>query len=163
MKTLKRSLELLLDGRADQAGLEAPRMYPYDRVHLARRALDATGFELGEDPRLLAVRLGIRTAGVAPRGCGAESSTSDTVAYVWSPDRRERGLRIFHGLAHALLLRERWEHSHADAWLVTCELVAPAAELGRDDDELVRLAHAPEWLVERWATVGRRLGRRVAA
>lgn len=161
MTTPRRHLELGLDGRWEQAGLEPPRLYPYDRVHLARRARDRAGVGWDADPRALAAALGLRVTPGRPRGCGGEATDGTGAAYVWCADRQERGLRVLHGLAHALLVRDRWDHSHADAWLLTCELAVPH-DVCRVliDDEIVRLAHVPEWFARRWSTVSRRLGAR---
>lgn len=156
----ERSVVRAIAGEWDRAGCDPPMMYPYDRVLVARRAVDRVGFDFGEDPRLLAALLGIRIVPARANFCGGELAGRDAIFLSYSSDRHLRGLRIFHGVAHALLLREGWEHSHADVWLLTGELVAcahvcTALEL----EELRRRAHAPAWFVEAWVPMARQLGR----
>jgi hypothetical protein len=159
---LSRALQLILDGQFEQAGLERPRMYPGDRILVARRAYDATGFELGEDPRDLAEQLGLRIAPGHGRSCAGETAGDGTVRYVWSPDRRGRGLSVFHGLAHELLRIEGWEHTHADVWMLTGDLAIPSNRRLFDVDEVVRRAHVPEAFALRWITLAARFGRAAA-
>ena len=155
-----RKLHHLIAGRWERAGVDPPIMYPYDRVHTARRAMERAGHTFWDDPRDLAIGLGMKVAPFNTRGCGVEIATRDTVLYRWSPDRRERGIRILHGTAHALLLREDWEHTEADAWLLTLELAAPAHECrALGPEEVAREAHAPSDIVFAWHPVAASLGR----
>lgn len=158
---LPRTLRLFLDGRFAESGIDRPLMYPGDRVLTAERALANTGIEFGDDPRTLAARLGIAVVPGVARDCGGEFIQGDAVLVRWMPDRRDRGLRIFHALAHALLLRGGWEHSHGDVWMLTGDLAVPR-RAGRlyDVGELVRCAHAPEAFVIAWLRVAERFGRR---
>jgi hypothetical protein len=156
---LSRRLHLMLEGQFEQAGLERPRMYPWDRVHIARRALANANVEFGDDPRLLAARLGIPTCVGDARGCGGEMAAPTGVVVGSRLGRRWRGLLTWHGLAHVLL--EGWDHSHADVWLLTGDLALPLRDCRLVEvDELVRRAHAPREFVERWLRVTSRLGQR---
>lgn len=161
---LSRKLALILAGQFEQAGVERPQLYVGDRVTIARRALANACFEFGDDPRVLAVRLGMTVAPGRPRGCGRESVGDGVLQYRADLDRRERGLVIGHGIAHELLARDRWNHSHGDVWMLTGDLLVPlpAARL-YDASEIVRCAHAPEDFTRRWLALAARFGRRMAA
>ena len=98
-----RKVLALLDGAPL---FEAPRLYAYDRAEVARRAYDQAALEHGTDPRDVAAALGVRVS--FGRGSGPELAHDlGLVIASWNPDRRERGLRLWHGLAHVLLARER--------------------------------------------------------
>lgn len=133
-------------------------MYPGDRAVVAERALARTGFAFGDDPRRLVLDLGLMVLPGSTAGCGGEATDGVRIAVRWSPDRRVRGLRVFHGIAHALLVRERWEHSHADAWLVTMDLAVPrAVARSRSAEDIVAQAHVPEALARGWAAAAAKL------
>jgi hypothetical protein len=154
-----RKLQHLIAGRWERAGVDPPVMYPYDRVHLVCRAMDRAGHTFWDDPRDLAAGLNLKTAPFRAKGCGVELAGEGVVAFQWCADRRERGLRILHGIAHAELLREKWEHTEADVWLVTLEFAAPMHECrDLDTEEVAREAHAPADLVRLWHPVARTLG-----
>lgn len=154
-----RLLPLLLAGQCAQAGLDPPRCYPWDRVRVAERAYAAAGATWGASPRTVATGLGIALVAAPVRGCGGEVASGGVVLVADHRDPRERVLRQWHGLAHALLTREDWRHSEADVWLVTLELACPRAVLGRPDDELLAGSHAPAWALRRWLPLARTLGR----
>ncbi len=136
-------------------------MHPGDRVLVASRAADRAGFTLGDDPRSLAAALNLRVVTMRAGPCGGEVTDGRSIGLSWNPDRRARGLLLFHGIAHALLLREGWhDHTHGDVWLLTLELAVPKADCdSRDPDEISRLAHAPEHLVREWVALSARLWR----
>lgn len=57
------------------------------------------------------------------RGCGGECTDGHMVLYRWHPDPSELRARLAHGLAHALLVREGWAHSEADALMLTHDFI----------------------------------------
>jgi hypothetical protein len=154
-------LRLVLEGQFDQAGIERPRMYVGDRVMVARRALANTGFDLGQDPRLLAERLHIVATIGSARDCGGELVTGGRLLVTGRGTRRERGLLMFHAIAHALLDIERWEHSHGDAWMLTGDLALPSRDCRLfDATDVIRRAHVPAEFSGRWIALSARMGRR---
>lgn len=149
----RRGIERLFTGRWADSGFGAPLMYPGDRIQVARRALEAAELWPCADPRHLAVESGFKVCACRVRDCGGETTDGETIFYRWHPDRRVRGLLLAHGLAHALLIREGWEHSEADAWWLTADLVMAGALAVMDLEQVVREAHAPEWFVRAFAAV----------
>lgn len=116
---------LVLAGRWDAAGVGPVLTEPGDRREIARRArMDFDGDPL-RHPMRFARHLGIEPVIAPVRGCGGETG-SDTRIYIrWNIDRAVVAERALHGVAHALFRREAWEHSEADAWLLTAELMRP--------------------------------------
>lgn len=104
---------------------EPPHLTTGDRTQIARRAREGALVAIGHDPRgpaEIARALGIRIHRLAVPGCGGECSDRDRIIYTPTHDPSLRRLRIAHGLAHALLMRESWEHSETDAILLTLDL-----------------------------------------
>lgn len=102
------------------------------------------------DPRQLVYACGFRTC--PARELTACQSTDRTVNYSWAEDERERGLRIFHGLAHAMLLRARMPVTERHAWSLTKELVVPRAWIraGSSAEDLSMVQrHAPPWFLSK--------------
>lgn len=95
---------------------------PGDRREIARRArLDFDGHPLCR-PFAFARHLGIEPVIAPVRGCGGELASREILYVRWHIDRAVMAERVLHGIAHALFRREAWEHSEADAWLLTAEL-----------------------------------------
>ena len=131
------------------------RLYPWDRVQIARRAL--AGHAHGTNPRTVAATLGIRLLVAPVAGCGGECVSGDEVVIGHHRDARVRALLAWHGLAHVLLRREAWDHEEGDAWLLTLELAVPHGTSG-DADEVVARTWAPAEVVRAWLPLSRRLG-----
>lgn len=138
-------------------GRTTTRLYPWDRVRLAVRALD--GDPHGTTPRTVASALGIRLLVGRTSGCGGEAVSGSDVVVRHHHDPRERALLQWHGIAHVLLSREGWAHEEGDAWILTMELVCPHAAVGGDLEELVASSWAPERVVRAWVPIARTLGR----
>lgn len=122
MKQVGRVLAL---GWAD-AGVEPPRLWPGDRREIARRARDTALAVLGRDvrgPADLARALGFRVHCLPGAGTGGECTSGVHVIYRWSDDFMVRRYRVAHGVAHALLVHEQWDHSETDALLLTLDLI----------------------------------------
>lgn len=103
------------------------------------------------DPVHYAVRLGFVVLDRVPQGVGGESTDGTTILYRWHESPRIRGLRVAHGLAHAVLVMGRWSHTEADAWLVAAELLWPtemARRVGCPTAGARLQPHAPRWLIE---------------
>lgn len=137
-------------------GRTTTRIYPWDRVRVAARALE--GHPHGTTPRTVASALGIRLLVGRTRGCGGETVSGDDVVIGHHTDPRVRALLAWHGIAHVLLARERWEHDEGDVWILTCELACPKAVVDQDLDELVAVTWLPEEVVRAWVPHARRLG-----
>lgn len=71
-----------------------------------------------------------------------------------SKDRATEWLRILHELAHWMLMREGWSHSHGDVWLLTLALGAPKSLLERVRPEC-GVALAGESGLPAWAACAR--------
>lgn len=138
-------------------GVLPTRLYPWDRVRIAARALD--GHAHGTSPRTVAAHLGIRLLVGPTRGCGGECVSGDDVVVGHHSDPRARALLQWHGIAHVLLRREAWDHDEGDAWLLTFELACPRAVVDGDLDELVAVTWLPEDVVRAWVPIARTLGR----
>lgn len=121
MGAIRHRLNSLLAKGWRGAQCDPPRLWPGDRRQIARRAFDATGLARGCDLVQLAKALGIKVVCMAVRGCGGELTDGNIIIYRWHPDERVRRERVAHGLAHALLVREKWEHSETDALLLTLD------------------------------------------
>lgn len=139
-------------------GFHPTRLYPWDRVRIAARAYGE--YPHGTSPRTIASALGIRLLVGRTAGCGGEAVSGEDVVVRHHADPRERALLQWHGIAHVLLTRERWEHDEGDAWLLTLELACPKAVVDCELDELVAVTWAPEAVVRAWVPIARTLGRR---
>lgn len=138
------------------------RLYPWDRVRVAARALD--GHPHGTSPRTVAAALGIRLLVGRTSGCGGECVSGDDVVIGHHHDPRVRALLAWHGLAHVLLQREGWDHDEGDVWILTFELACPRAVVDEPDDDLEARTWMPAEILRAWLPLSRALGRsRVAA
>jgi hypothetical protein len=154
---LRRYLSRLLAADWIGANVGAPLMYATDRQEVARRArLEASGYDWDCDPRCLAQDLGFRVACSRLDHCGGEIAGHGMIVYSPHPDRKERGLRVFHGVAHGLLDRDGWRYTEADAWMLTFDLAVNQRAIREHGlDEVATATHAPEWVVRRWAAIMR--------
>lgn len=117
-------LEQLVARGWSGAGCVPPLLWPGDRRQIAARALDAAGLDKGAHPLDVARGLGIAVLRTLVRDCGGECTDGLRILYRWHADRDTRRLRMAHGLAHALLVREAWDHSETDALLLTLDFLA---------------------------------------
>lgn len=140
---LQRRIEIVLAGQHERAGL-APPLHDLTTLRsLARRARDysmAPGRD--PDPRWIAVALGFRLLPRAPRGMCGEGFARGVIAFRPDVDASMQGLRVFHGLAHAILWDEADDNNEADAWILSA-LLPPHPS-----------AHAPSWLTAAARDVG---------
>jgi hypothetical protein len=132
------------------------RLYAWDRVRVAARALD--GHPHGTNPRTVAAQIGVRLLVGRTNGCGGECVSDEEVVIGHHADPRVRALLAWHGLAHVLLCREKWAHEEGDVWILTLEMACPRAVVDAPDDVLVDTSWAPERVVRAWLPVSRRLG-----
>lgn len=116
------------------------------------------GLAHGAPPSQVAGAIGVRLLLGAARGCGGEVASGDVVIVGHHHDPRVRALLAWHGIAHVLLARERWDHDEGDVWVLTCELACPRTVVAGDLDELVAVTWAPERVVREWVPLARRLG-----
>lgn len=115
---------------------------------LAKRALAQASRPTFSDPRHLAVALGFELLPRAPSGLCGEATARGLIAYMWSADPREVGLRVAHGLAHALLGRQFEASNDADAWVLTAFLLVPRSAVHTLPPSVVEQhARAPVWFV----------------
>ncbi len=151
----RRHVENALAGRFDRAGVPPATIELSDLEWLARQAHGYA--ELGDpvpDPRHLAVALGLQLLPRAPRGLCGEGVANGVIAYRPDPDPGVQGLRVFHGLAHSILLEERNTTGDGDAWALTALLIVPPrfAEMVRRNPAAV--VHAPQWMVDAALSLG---------
>lgn len=109
------------------------------------------------DPRHIAVALGFELLPRCPPGqwCG-EGTCRGVIAYAWSADRREVGMRVGHGLGHGILERHGEAHTDGDAWALTAMILVPRAVVHtRPPRAVVDAAWAPEWFVREALPLGR--------
>lgn len=153
---LQRYVESILAGRYGAAETAPPTLELAEIDSLARRALYYAQRPDFADPRHIAVALGLRLLPRAPRGLCGEGTALGIIAYRWDADPSVRGLRVAHGVAHAVLAEERGEHGDADAWLLTAAIVVPpwATEIVLLRPEIAT-AHAPRWLIDAALGVGK--------
>jgi len=125
-------LRMIFLGRWFDAGVEPPNTSPADRRGMARWMREKCARPtLFPDPLHFVVKLGLRPVERRITGFGCECTDGHTIVYPPFDDARERGVRLYHGLAHCILLRHGWIHSEADAWLLTGELALPTCEARR--------------------------------
>lgn len=146
----RRTLIRLISGAATD--LEPPRLEAAEHRLVAARVRElAARPRLVCDPVHYAVRLGFAVVDRAPSGVGGEVTDGEVILYRWHQSPRVRGVRVAHGLAHAVLVMWRWPHTEADAWLLAAELLWPS-ELSRTVHCAATGArlqpHAPAWLIE---------------
>mgnify|MGYP000894122061 CR=1 FL=1 len=144
--------EMILSGQYDRAGLEPPRYHRGDIVEVARWVRDRAGRpRLCPDPVHYAARLGISVVDRVPMHHPDECCDGAEIRFRWSPQRRTRGGRVLHGLAHcALILAGCADHREADAWFMTAELAYPTELVPRatsPEAAAVLAPHAPLWLL----------------
>lgn len=147
----RRGLVSLLQGVPPE-GLERPRLELDEHRLVATWVRDlAARPRLVCDPLHYAVRLGFVVLDRVPQGVGGETTDGTTILYRWHESPRIRGLRVAHGLAHAVLVMGRWAHCEADAWIVAAELLWPtemARRVGCPATGARLQPHAPRWLIE---------------
>ncbi len=101
------------------------------------------------DPRVLAVALDYSLIPRAPRGLCGEGTALGRIAFRADHDRQVQGLRVLHGLAHAILHEEREANTDADAWVLTGLLAVPLRFVSIALSDPQRAAtHVPAWFVE---------------
>lgn len=83
-----------------------------------------------------------------PDRCPPEMTDGLVIYYRWDADMRERGTRMFRGVAAALIERMRGEHVPADVSFLAARLAAPPLLLYRAGIEAA-LARQP-WVTERF-------------
>lgn len=153
-----RQWKALIAGQWAEAGEGEPRVSHDDRVQIARRWISRACYSFGSDPRAFALALGLHLLPTDDRECGGDEGYGDTIEYAWHRERRIRGLRILHAIAHHLLQRENWRHTHADAFLLTLELALPQVYVrALPVAEAVRDAVVPGELVAAWWELSRRM------
>lgn len=116
---------LVWAGRWDEAGAGPVLTEPGDRREIARRARLDFDDEPLRRPFAFARHCGFEPIIAPVRGCGGELGTDRIIYIRWHIDHETLALRALHGVAHALFRREGWEHSEADAWLLTADLIRP--------------------------------------
>lgn len=157
MAPLEQYVSAILRGLSDVAG--APRaLLSLDNLDsLAKRILARAGRPELASPRHIAVALGYRLLPRCPPGqwCG-EGVSRGVIAYEWSPDHREVGLRVGHGTAHCELEKNGERHTDADAWVLTAMLLVPRSAVHTKSPwELEDAAWAPAWFVREALPLGR--------
>lgn len=115
-----------------------------EHAHEARKADTAQGIAEGQCVE-------VRTdGGFPPWFDGIALAEFDMVIVRPSHDPALLALRILHELAHLLLDRTRWAHSHGDVWVLTLALAAPGSVLrgARPTTalDLAALARVPAWV-----------------
>jgi hypothetical protein len=154
---LQSKVAAILGGRYDVAEVSPPCLDVGDYAQIAQSVRDRAGRpDEWCDPRGFALALGYRVKPSPLCDCSGEATDGRVLLYRYSHDRRVRGTRIWHGIAHGELLR--WgEHTEADAWLLTAELVVPArlAALWTPAALVAVQLHAHEWLIETAADMAR--------
>lgn len=151
MATLERYVTGILRGEGEPAP-----MWDRDALEsLARRSLARAGRPPFADPRHLAVALGFELLPRSPPGLCGEGTARGLIAYAWSADPREVGLRVGHGLAHALLHHQFDGSNDADAWVLTAFLLLPRSAVQTYPSDAVEArAHAPVWFVRAGLPLG---------
>lgn len=95
----------------------------------------AFGVGLWWPPEILAHKAGFRLCfGFPERG---ERTTAERVLFAWHHDARERGMRIYAGIARAELLRRGLSFNDYDVWAVALELAVPREALFSGLDDLI--------------------------
>lgn len=77
------------------------------------------------DPRLLARANGFALIPATSLDQCGGPNRAQVLVYSCRPDRREQGHGVCHALAHGLLVRGEFEHSHSDVYALTLALMAP--------------------------------------
>lgn len=143
-------VESILRLEFQRVRVESPRLEPAEIESLAYRAqIHAARPDLFPDPRHTAIALGFKLLPRAPRGLCGEGTAFGVIAFRWDPDPQVRGLRVLHGLAHAILCEETSGSNDADAWMLTGALAVPRTVVDvtfADPDRAA--AHVPRWFVE---------------
>lgn len=138
-------------GRWFDAGIAPPNTSPAERRELAewmrRHCARPT---LYPDPLHFVVRLGLRPVEQRMPGSCCEYTDGHTIMYPPSLDQRETGGRIYHAIAHCLLVRYFLFATETDAVLLGGELALPTAEARKIrslEESFVLQRWAPEWLL----------------
>lgn len=144
--------ELILVGRYDEAGVEAPIISPGDVIQIVRAAYNRAARPVEcPDPIHVARKHEIDVIDRVTQGAGNECCDTDCIRFRWDRSRRVRGSRVMHGLAHCLCDRAGFrDHEEADAVIVCAELALPTEYLHRCptlEDAMKLSRHAERWLL----------------
>lgn len=144
-----RYVQAILRGDYCAARVEPPRFSLADLGELARAALlKAARPRPFPDPRHVAVALKLKLISRAPRGLCGEGTALGRVAFRWDPDPQVLGMRVMHGVAHAILDGDSGPSSDSDAWQLTGLLFVPEHRVALARERLdLATVHAPPWLV----------------
>lgn len=141
----------LFAGRWQLTRFGSPKMYPGDRLMVARRIRDAAGLPDDAPPRHIAYRLGLVPVPAPVPGCGGEVCGHGMILYRPSVWPETEAVRLAHGISHHQLSVEGWDHSEADAWWVTADVLCPANMRRRGEVA----DHVPRWLADAFERVAR--------
>jgi hypothetical protein len=133
--------------RIDRGTIEGLAEHAYD----AREA-DPAGRFHRDSARGIALGQGVEVAtdGTLPLGCDGLAVLELLLVIVRpSTDSATEALRILHELAHLILQRLGWRHSHADVWILALAMGAPRSMLRAqrqiDGVGLAALSRLPAW------------------
>lgn len=101
------------------------------------------------DPRILAESVGCHAVVASVNPCWGVAVVDRVILFRAHLLQPVWGLRVYHGIAHALLARTTCRYSEADVCRLTAELVAPMKYAASEGGELLELAqsYAPPELV----------------
>jgi hypothetical protein len=119
---LASSIQRLIDHGWQRAGLEPPKLWPRERRLIARTIRNRVALPDDAGPKAIARALGMTIHCLPVSGCG-ELTDGKRLIYRHHPDPATRRLYVAHGLAHAVLVLDYWDHSEADALLLTLDFV----------------------------------------
>lgn len=125
-------------------------------VHADRRGDPARGIERDSARGIaLGQHVDVETDSRLPPGCdGIAIAPWSLVIVRPSRDGATVAIRILHELAHLVLQRLGWRHTHADVWYLALAMAAPSSTLrahARDGGgflDLAALARIPAWAAE---------------
>lgn len=126
VQSLRYQVEALLDGRAEEIGLEAPSPPQWIDGFFAFIQRE-TGARFDEHPSDFVERARFR---VHVMSLGAADVAASTARDLWIPrqaDRHDQRLAMLHEFIHGMLKRRGDERGEADAWTATAVWVARAA------------------------------------
>jgi hypothetical protein len=105
--------------RSDRGLLDLPV-----RQHLVGELRSrADGERLFLPPRDLAERAGFEV--VVTASLGTDELAEPAILYVWHPDMRERGIRVYCGLSRLFLRGHQIPHTSYDVWRFALDLAVP--------------------------------------
>lgn len=148
--SLREYLRLLLQGKYDWIGEAPPRFSRVDHVEQAERIYRKSRLPVGCDPRWLCHAYGVD---VVPRALPPDTREVYLRGRVLVPLRkgpRHWGPLVGHALVHHIN-ETVWcgEWTHADIWLCTFELMAPAEHMFLQglDQSLEAMGYASKWFI----------------